>query len=117
MAKRTTHQDHRRNVRFQPSSPEGEPASDIPMAFDVERPGSSIEGNRSRSDRAAARRPRQGQRRNRQHLEPTIGINKDGETVMRTFGTTKRSRENPVRLSDGKVHPVTVRRIGDDDAG
>jgi hypothetical protein len=40
-----------------------------------------------------------------------IAKNLKGETVLRTFGTTKRSRNNPIRLSDGKVHPVITVRM------
>ena len=40
----------------------------------------------------------------------TERTNQRGERVM-SYGRTKRSRENSLRLTDGQEHPVTTRRM------
>nr|WP_307334104.1 hypothetical protein [Microbacterium sp. SORGH_AS_1204] len=49
-----------------------------------------------------------------QHREPPRNrteerTNVRGEKVIAQFGTTKASKRNPVRLTDGRTHPVSVR--------
>lgn len=37
--------------------------------------------------------------------------NAKGELVLKQYGSTKRSKQNPLRLTDGLEHPVTVTRV------
>lgn len=63
------------------------------------------------------RRKKQGaKKRGEKHLEPPRHrteekTNAKGEKVLKQYGTTKASKRNPVRLSDGKKHPVTTRFV------
>jgi len=53
---------------------------------------------------------RRGQGGNREHPHSSTRLNDASEVIM-GGGATKRSRENGLRLTDGRDHPVTTRRV------
>lgn len=74
-------------------------------------PHQQPEAQQARKRRRAAVAKKRGKQP--QHKEPPRHrteekINAKGEKVITQYGTTKASKRNPVRLSDGKVHPVNV---------
>ena len=77
-------------------------------------PDQQPEAQQARKRRQAAAAKKRGKQP--QHKEPPRHrteekTNAKGEKVLAQFGTTKASKRNPVRLSDGKSHPVTVRFV------
>lgn len=55
------------------------------------------------------KKPKPGQHREPPRNRTEEKTNAKGEKVIKQFGTTKASKRNPVRLTDGKTHSVTVR--------
>lgn len=74
-------------------------------------PHQQPEAQQARKRRQAAAAKKRGKQP--EHKEPPRNrtaekTNAKGEKVLIQYGTTKAAKRNPVRLTDGKTHPVTV---------
>jgi hypothetical protein len=66
------------------------------------------EARKRRQAAAAKKRGKQPQHKEPPRHRTAEKTNAKGEKILVQYGTTKASKRNPVRLTDGMVHPVNV---------